>query len=154
MSKLIAFRAYYYLYWPSHIVEIQNILAEVVTPIYDLLATFISQEYGKWQTTLFYQMKWLSNSRYQKPILMKWKDALFRDIPQVDSLLLGCVFGIQMVVSATLEYRFPFVPKEQGHDESQSSMYASIAKLAHTLDSRRISTMSRAIYLAAKWDHK
>ena len=153
-SRYIAFRRYCYLYWASHLSQTDEAQTERSTRLRYLLVTFIRQEHGNWQVALTHIVKnWFSNSKPRNSIMIMWQDAIFRDTPQIDLLLLGCVFGIEVIVSESLRYCFPFVATEQRSCVSYTDIQASIAEVTTTLNSRRLTTMSRAIYLAAKWGH-
>ena len=120
-----------------------------------VLANFIRHEYGKWQIVVFHIVKnWLSNFQREKLILKKWQDVVLRDIPQADLLLLGCVFGVETIVMGSLHHRFPFSAIKEKNHEPSIDLQTSIGELAVMIDSRRITTISRALYLAAKWGHE
>ena len=153
-SQRIAFRRYCYVYWASHFARADEPHIEGSARLRHLLATFIRQEYCIWQIALTHILKnWLSTSQCQNPVMTMWQDTIFRDTPQADLLLLGCVFGIEAIISECLRYRFPFVAIEQGRCASYTDVQSSIAEVTATLNNRRLTTMSRALYLAAKWGH-
>ena len=151
--QYIAFRRYCYLYWASHFARADAHIEESAR-LRQLLATFIKQEYCNWQIALTHMLKSsFSSSQIQNPIMAMWQDTIFRDTPQADLLLIGCVFGIEILVSECLHYRFPFIATVRKGCTSYAELQVSIAEVAATLNSRRLTTMSRALYLAAKWGH-